>query len=84
MGRRKTPSPVKRRNPMHEAPLLRKCEAHGKTREAQRKNHKVVFKKEWCSPWGRILASIDNTIRPAGIVTGHEQTLSRVPARAMA
>jgi hypothetical protein len=83
MGRRKTPSPVKRRNPMHDAPMLRKCDVHGKTRKAQRRNDKVAFKKEWCSPWGRVLAFIDNTIQAAGLAADHEQTLSRVPAGPM-
>ncbi len=43
MGRRKTPSPVKRRKPLHEAPLLRKFEAHGKTRKTQWKNDNVAL-----------------------------------------
>ena len=84
MGRRKTASPVKRRNPLHDAPLLRKCEAHGKTRKAQRRSDKVAFKKEWCSPWWWILAPIDNTIHAGGLAVKQEQTVSRVSAEAMA
>ncbi|MCP4042978.1 MAG: hypothetical protein GY731_13655 [Gammaproteobacteria bacterium] len=44
--------PIKRRNPLHDAPLLRKGAVHGKTSKAQRRKDKVTLRKEWCSPWG--------------------------------
>ena len=67
MSRRKTPSPVKRRNPLHDAPMLRKCDVHGKTRKAQRRGDKVALRNEWRSPWRWILAPIENAIRTGGL-----------------
>ncbi len=51
------PSPVKRRNPLHDSPLLKKGGQHGKTKKAARRGDKVAFKKEWCSP---IIQSLSN------------------------
>ena len=84
MSRRKTPAPVKRRNPLHDAPLMRKCEIHGRSKKAQRRKDKVAVKKEWFSPRGPINATIEKIIQAINVDTDHGNTLSRVPARSIA
>lgn len=62
MAKRKRPASVKRRNPLHDAPQLRKCAAHGKTKKARRKQDKMTLRKEWCCPLGWYTALMDNII----------------------
>lgn len=65
--KRKAMAPPKRRNPLHDHPLLRKSAVHGKTRKAERRAERVSRAREWpvhsaayasaaqASAWSRVL-----------------------------
>jgi hypothetical protein len=52
MTKKTTVSLGRRRNLLHDAPLLRKGAAHGKTHKAKRRKEKVAVKKDWFFPCG--------------------------------
>lgn len=57
MPKQKPSAPAKRRNPLHDAPPLRKCAVHGKSDKARRQQDKSALRQEWRSPWDRIRRS---------------------------
>lgn len=42
--------PPKRRNPLYDAPLLRKGGVHDKTNKAKRRKEKMGLRREWAAP----------------------------------
>lgn len=70
--------PVKRRNPTHNAPLLRKCAVHGKSAKAKRQQDKSHLRREWRFPWDH-LPPIENAISKPRWPNGIRQRTSIPP-----
>ena len=69
MVKQKPSAPVKRRNPLHDAPLLRKGGVHDKSNKARRQQDKAALRKEWCSPCVCLLKTlflVRNLLCPGG------------------